>query len=93
MEKIKTIGDAYMAAGGLPEKNETHPLDAIKTALNMIEYTENRLQDTEKLPFRIRIGIHSGPVVAGVIGKTKFTPGILVPENFPRVKTIPLSYS
>lgn len=70
LEKLKTIGDAYMAAGGLPLENTTHALDAVRAALAMQQYVEGR--GPELLPFRLRIGLHTGPVVAGVIGTWKF---------------------
>ncbi len=75
VEKIKTIGDAYMAAGGLPTSNTTHAEDVIKAALEiqqyMAEYKKAR-EDAGKLFFEIRIGVHSGPVVAGIVGIKKF---------------------
>ncbi len=75
VEKIKTIGDAYMAAGGLPTPNDTHALDAIQAALEMRDFiAEGKQRKIEAgLPyFEIRIGMHSGPVVAGVVGEKKF---------------------
>jgi class 3 adenylate cyclase len=75
IEKIKTIGDAYMAAGGLPTPNDTHALDAIQAALEMRDFiAEGKQRKIEAgLPyFEIRIGMHSGPVVAGVVGEKKF---------------------
>jgi adenylate cyclase len=73
LEKIKTIGDAYMCAGGLPVENTTHPHDAVRAALEMATWLEERNQTNEKAILRhMRIGIHTGPVVAGVIGKNKF---------------------
>jgi class 3 adenylate cyclase len=75
IEKIKTIGDAYMCAGGLPEVNPTHPGDVVRAALEIIDYMEEHKQDKIKLQepyFEIRIGIHTGPVVAGIVGKKKF---------------------
>lgn len=75
VEKIKTIGDAYMAAGGLPTSNTTHAEDVIRAALDiqhyMAEYKKAR-EDAGKLFFEIRIGVHSGPVVAGIVGIKKF---------------------
>lgn len=71
IEKIKTIGDAYMAVGGLPESNETHPFDAAEMALAMRDYIARRAKDPANLPLEIRIGIHSGPVIAGVIGRKR----------------------
>ncbi len=75
LEKIKTIGDAYMCAGGLPEPNQTNPVDTVLAALKMAEYVrkeaENRI--IKGLPaFDIRIGVHTGPLVAGVVGTKKF---------------------
>ena len=73
LEKIKTIGDAYMCAGGLPLPNDTHPIDAVRAALEMARWLEQRNHDNPRAVFReMRIGIHTGPVIAGVIGKNKF---------------------
>lgn len=75
IEKIKTIGDAYMAAGGLPTPNSTHAKDVILAALEMAQFIEEgKAQKIEAgLPFfEIRIGVHSGPVVAGIVGVKKF---------------------
>ena len=73
LEKIKTIGDAYMCAGGLPVPNKTHPEDAVKTALEMSAWLEARNRENPKaLLNSMRIGIHTGAVVAGVVGKNKF---------------------
>jgi class 3 adenylate cyclase len=75
IEKIKTIGDAYMAAGGLPTPNQTHAKDVVNAALDIQEYMRNhRLTKEAKgdLFFEIRIGIHTGPVVAGIVGVKKF---------------------
>jgi adenylate cyclase len=76
MEKIKTIGDAYMAAGGLPVENSTHAADAIQVALAMRDFiAEGKARKIAAgLPFfEIRIGIHTGPVVAGIVGVKKFS--------------------
>lgn len=76
MEKIKTIGDAYMAAGGLPAVNNTHAADAIRAALEIRAFiaSSKALKMEKGLPyFEIRIGIHSGPVIAGVVGLKKFS--------------------
>jgi class 3 adenylate cyclase len=76
MEKIKTLGDGYMAAGGLPIQNGSNPMDAVTAGLEMLEFVrgiklENLLKG--KPPWELRVGIHTGQVVAGVIGKNKFT--------------------
>ena len=75
MEKIKTIGDAYMAAGGVPIENRSHAVDAIEVALAMRDFiAEGKARKIAAgLPyFEIRIGIHTGPVVAGIVGVRKF---------------------
>jgi len=76
IEKIKTIGDAYMCAGGIPEKNRTNPVEVILAALEMKVYM-NRLKETSELEgmkyWDIRIGIHTGTVVAGVVGQKKLS--------------------
>lgn len=75
IEKIKTIGDGYMCAGGVPIENESNPMDVVRVGLAMIEYMEKLKADkiAKGEPFfEIRIGINTGPVVAGVVGKKKF---------------------
>jgi len=73
LEKIKTIGDAFMCAGGLPVPNDTHPQNAVAAALEMQDWLNHRNRENTRVVFHeMRIGIHTGPVVAGVIGKNKF---------------------
>lgn len=71
LEKIKTIGDAYMAAAGLPKPCADHAQRCVRAGLKMIAYIEQR---NRRHPFKwtLRVGIHSGPVVAGVVGKRKY---------------------
>lgn len=71
LEKIKTIGDAYMVASGIPESREDHCEAVALCALDMLSSIKNGISEDSK-NFKIRIGIHTGPVVAGVIGKSKF---------------------
>ena len=71
IEKIKTIGDAYMAAAGLPQPRPDHAEAMAEFALAMLAALE-RVNRAAEVPFEIRIGIHTGPVVAGVIGVTQF---------------------
>lgn len=76
MEKIKTLGDGYMAAGGIPVKNSSNAVDAISAGLEIIEFVKERKQANLKRnfpPWEVRVGIHTGHVIAGVIGKNKFS--------------------
>ncbi|HRO07652.1 MAG TPA: adenylate/guanylate cyclase domain-containing protein [Saprospiraceae bacterium] len=70
LEKIKTIGDAYMAVCGLPISDPEHARKTVKAAMEILEFIEDRRKN-EKV-FDIRIGIHSGSVVAGIVGIKKF---------------------
>jgi adenylate cyclase len=74
LEKIKTIGDAYMCAGGLNYNNEDHSQKMLLAAFEIAAFVEKTKQDgtASKLNFDIRIGINTGPVVAGVVGTKKF---------------------
>ncbi|MBI1288505.1 MAG: tetratricopeptide repeat protein [Flavobacteriales bacterium] len=75
VEKIKTIGDAYMAASGIPSPKATHALDAVKAALKMQDFMVKReaeLQEENRPFFKMRVGIHTGSVVAGIVGEKKF---------------------
>lgn len=72
VEKIKTIGDCYMAVGGLPEYREDHAESVIRMAIDMLKEIKS-INDALGMNVEIRIGIHSGPVMAGVIGARKFT--------------------
>ncbi len=74
LEKIKTIGDAYMCAGGLPYPTRDHALRMIKASFEMLEFMEAAKQhhDANIMNFEIRIGMNTGPVVAGVVGVKKF---------------------
>jgi adenylate cyclase len=76
LEKLKTIGDAYLAVGGVPEPNRTHAIDASLCALQVLDRLAkfNRQREKLRLPaWPARIGINTGPVIAGVVGKRKFT--------------------
>jgi adenylate cyclase len=76
IEKIKTIGDAYMCAGGIPEKNRTNPVEVILAALEMKAYMKRLKTQSEILGMKywdIRMGIHTGTVVAGVVGQKKLS--------------------
>jgi adenylate cyclase len=76
LEKLKTIGDAYMAVGGVPEPNRTHPSDACLAALEIMDHLAkaNRQRERLRLPaWEARVGINTGPLIAGVVGMHKFT--------------------
>ncbi|WP_416560868.1 adenylate/guanylate cyclase domain-containing protein [Limnohabitans sp. yimb22184] len=72
LEKIKTIGDCYMLAGGVPEPSDDHAHAVIDAALEFCTALEDMRERTGGA-LRMRIGVHSGPIVAGVIGLRKFT--------------------
>lgn len=70
LEKIKTIGDAYMAVCGIPNADQDHAIKTTKAAIEIMEFSKE--QKKQGHPFEIRIGINSGSVVAGIIGVKKF---------------------
>jgi class 3 adenylate cyclase len=72
LEKLKTIGDSYMFASGLPEKRGSHAVDAVLAALEMVEVVKELGARDDGTGWNIRIGLHSGPVIAGVVGIRKF---------------------
>jgi len=71
LEKIKTIGDAYLAVSGLPVSNERHAKNAVNASLEILSYIQQRKKNNPNA-LDIRIGIHSGPVIAGIVGVKKF---------------------
>jgi len=72
VEKIKTIGDAYLAVAGIPVRRDDHARVAANMALEMLR-VQRQFAERRNLSLKMRVGINSGPVVAGVIGKHKFT--------------------
>jgi class 3 adenylate cyclase len=75
LEKLKTIGDSYMCAGGIPRISNTHPVEACLAALEIQSFMSQMKEVKEKMkePFwELRLGIHSGSVMAGVVGEKKF---------------------
>jgi len=72
LEKLKTIGDSYMCAGGLPERNPSHPVDAVMAAMEIIRAVTER-SASNRHSLSVRVGIHTGHVIAGMVGKQKFS--------------------
>jgi class 3 adenylate cyclase len=75
IEKIKTIGDAYMAAGGLPLPTDDSVKNTLLAALEMQAFISKRKVELDALSqpsFEMRVGVHTGPVVAGIVGVKKF---------------------
>lgn len=77
-ERLKTIGDAYMAVSGLPDPNADHARNIARTALRFVRYLERRNESSET-PWRCRIGISSGPVIGSVVGVQKYVYDVFGP--------------
>ena len=71
LEKMKTIGDSYMAAGGLPQETRDHALITVYAALEMQDFIRKR-GESAPIKWEMRVGVHSGSVIAGVVGTKKF---------------------
>jgi len=74
MERIKTIGDSYMCAGGIPIRNKSNPIEAVLAALEIQRFMLDSYIEIEgkRYDWKLRLGINTGEIIAGVIGKTKF---------------------
>jgi adenylate cyclase len=72
IEKIKTVGDAYLAAAGLPDVNANHAADIVNAAIDIRDFMATRKQELGDRTFAIRLGVNSGTVVAGIVGVKKF---------------------
>lgn len=75
LEKIKTIGDSYMCVGGLPVENSVHAANSVKAALEFVSFMKSHSEKNRaanRPVFDLRIGLNTGPVIAGVVGKKKF---------------------
>jgi len=70
-ERIKTIGDAYLAVCGMPDKNENHAVNMLQAAIEIKKYLYHRNKSSE-IEWKVRIGIHSGKVVGGIVGVRKY---------------------
>ncbi len=74
VEKIKTVGDSYMCAGGIPKKNSTNPIEVVAAALEMqYRLSEMQRDSQDGETWGVRIGIHTGPIIAGVAGGRKLS--------------------
>jgi class 3 adenylate cyclase/HAMP domain-containing protein len=72
VEKLKTIGDSYMCVSGMPGRTPSHPVDMVMAAMEMVEVVKDLGSRPGYPNWRVRIGIHTGPVIAGVVGIKKF---------------------
>ena len=72
LEKLKTIGDSYMLAGGLPVRSSSNPVDAVLACFEILQAVEELGRRENSPGWQVRIGIHTGPVIAGVVGIRKF---------------------
>jgi class 3 adenylate cyclase len=72
LEKLKTIGDSYMIISGIPKEREDHAKQAVEASFDMLDYLTRRNKNSPRR-WRMRIGIHSGELIAGVVGKIKYT--------------------
>jgi len=72
LEKMKTIGDSYMFVSGMPERRPSHPVDAVLAALEMVEAVRTMARPEDGIEWQMRVGLHTGPVIAGVVGIHKF---------------------
>jgi adenylate cyclase len=76
LEKLKTIGDAYMAVAGVPTADRRHPFEACLAALELQGAVARIKAQREKMrlsSLELRVGVHTGPVISGVVGRRKFT--------------------
>jgi CheY-like chemotaxis protein/class 3 adenylate cyclase len=72
LEKLKTIGDCYMFAGGMPLRSSSHPVESVLAALEMVQVVQEMASPQGPVDWQLRVGVHTGPVIAGVVGIRKF---------------------
>lgn len=72
LEKLKTIGDSYMFAGGIPTRSTSHPVDAVLACFELVRAAQEIAQRGDRAKWQVRVGVHTGPAVAGVVGIHKF---------------------
>jgi len=72
LEKLKTIGDSYMFVSGLPTRRAANPIDAVLAALEIVEAVKGLHIEESGVDWKVRVGLHTGPVIAGVVGIRKF---------------------
>jgi class 3 adenylate cyclase len=76
LEKIKMIGDSYMCAGGLPRLNKSNPIQAVLAGLEIQRFIKDKNEQykaNNKVPWEMRIGIHTGDIIAGILGGSKYS--------------------
>jgi CheY-like chemotaxis protein len=72
LEKMKTIGDSYMFVSGMPDRQPSHPVDAVLASLEIVETVQKMAKPNDAVDWKVRVGLHTGPVIAGVVGIHKF---------------------
>jgi CheY-like chemotaxis protein len=72
LEKMKTIGDSYMFVSGMPDRQPSHPVDAVLASLEIVETVKRMAKPNDAVDWKVRVGLHTGPVIAGVVGIHKF---------------------
>jgi len=72
LEKMKTIGDSYMFVSGMPDRQPSHPVDAVLASLEIVETVKKMAKPNDAVDWKVRVGLHTGPVIAGVVGIHKF---------------------
>ena len=72
LEKLKTIGDSYMLAGGLPVRSSSNPVDAVLACFELLRAVDGLSTRKDAPAWKVRVGVHTGPVIAGVVGIRKF---------------------
>jgi class 3 adenylate cyclase len=72
LEKLKTIGDCYMFVGGMPARSSSHPVEAVLATMEMVHVVQEMASPSRLVDWQLRVGLHTGPAIAGVVGIRKF---------------------
>jgi adenylate cyclase len=72
LEKLKTVGDSYIFLSGIPDRTPSHPVDGLLASIEMLEFVKDKQKERPHPGWSMRIGIHTGAVIAGVVGTSKF---------------------